>query len=160
MSDNAVAPNPRRSGQVTGSQIDPFSAFRQQMDRLFDDFFAPGFYRAGTAAFTPALDYSETDKEVRVRAELPGVEEKDIDVSIDGPLLTIKGEKNFERNEDGENHRVVERSYGAFARSIRLPFEPKDADIAAQFKNGVLNIAVKKPAELAKSPKRIPIGKA
>jgi HSP20 family protein len=160
MRDNAVTPLSRRSSALSSEgRYDPFSAFRQQMDRLFDDFFAPAQGALG-AGFAPPLDFSETDRDVRVRAELPGVEEKDIDVSIDGQMLTIKGEKRSERDESDEKHRLIERSYGAFSRAVRLPFEPKDSDIKAKFDKGVLSIIVAKPAETAASVKRIPIGKA
>lgn len=138
---------------------DPFLAFRQEMDRLFDSFFAPAQFSrfAGGFGFNPAIDVTENDKEVRVRAELPGVDEKDIDISLDGDMLTVRGEKREERVEDGERRRVVERSYGAFERTIQLPFTPQDQDIVAKFKDGVLTVKLRKPPELSRPTKRIPI---
>lgn len=141
---------------------DPFTAFRREMDRLFDNFFAPEqFGRLGFGGgfpFNPATDVTETDKEICVRAELPGVDENDVEIRVDGDTLTIRGEKHEERREDGER-RLVERSYGSFQRSIRLPFSPDDHEIKAEFKDGVLTVRAKKPPELARASKRIPIVK-
>ena len=165
MRENNGAPSVRRSDNLPDTvRGDPFLAFRHEMDRLFDSFFAPAhfgrFGGLGGFPFNPAVDVSETDKEVRVRAELPGVEEKDIDVSLDEDVLTIRGEKREERSEDGERRRFVETSYGSFERSLRLPFTPEDADIKANFKDGVLTITVKKPPELNRPSRRIPIQNA
>lgn len=163
MRENNGAPSVRRSETLPDTtRGDPFLAFRQEMDRLFDTFFAPAqFGRLGGGAasfpFNPAIDVTENDKEVRVRAELPGVEEKDIDVSLDGDVLTIRGEKREEHTEDGDRRRFVETSYGSFERSLRLPFEPEGEEIKANFKDGVLTVTVQKPAELTRPSKRIPI---
>ncbi len=163
MRDNNGSPPVRRSETLPeGLRGDPFLAFRHEMDRLFDSFFAPSSFTRGLGgqmmfAFSPPVDVTETDKEVRLRAELPGVEEKEIDISLDGDVLTIRGEKREERTEDGDRRRVVETSYGSFERNIRLPFEPEDDAIKASFKDGVLAIAVQKPPEVSRASKRIPI---
>jgi HSP20 family protein len=163
MRENNGAPAVRRPSNLPEG---PFLAFRQEMDRLFDNFFAPSqFGRFGASpgfagfAFNPAVDLTENDKEVRLRAELPGVQEKDIDINLDGDILTIRGEKHEERTEGGDRRRVVERSYGSFERSVRLPFTPEDEEIKADFKDGVLTVTAKKPPELARPSKRIPIQK-
>jgi len=163
MRENNGAPPVRRSSNLPEG---PFLAFRQEMDRLFDSFFAPTqFGRMGFASglagfpFNPAIDMTENDKEVRLRAELPGVDEKDVEISLNGDVLTIRGEKREERAEDGEHRRVVERSYGSFERRVQLPFAPEDQEIRAGFKDGVLTITAKKPPELSRPSKRIPIQK-
>ena len=81
----------------------------------------PGPGRVGTFV-NASMNVSETDKEIRITAELPGVTEQDIDVSLDDDVLTIRGEKKFERKDDKENFHFVERSYGTFQRSLRLPY--------------------------------------
>ena len=166
MREKNGSPVARRSETLPDAvRGDPFLAFRHEMDRLFDSFFAPTqFGRTGFGAmsgfpFNPAVDLTENDKEVRLRAELPGVEEKDIDINLDADVLTIRGEKREERTEDGEKRRFVERSYGSFERSIQLPFAPADQEIKADFKDGVLTITATKPPELARTSKRIPIQK-
>jgi HSP20 family protein len=158
MRENLPAPLSRRPSYLQQNNGNPFTALRQEMDRLFDDFFTPSA-SFGSFAFTPAIDVSETDKDVRVRTELPGVAESDVDIELNGDLLTIKGEKREEKSENGENRRVFERSYGAFQRSIRLPFEPKEDQVKAAFKDGVLTVTAPKPPELAKASKRIPIAR-
>jgi HSP20 family protein len=166
MREKNGSPLARRSENLPeGLRRDPFVAFRHEMDRLFDSFFAPsqfgraGFGGLGDFAFNPAVDLTENEKELRLRADLPGVNEKDVEISLDGDVLTIRGEKREERTEDGERRRFVERSYGSFERSIALPFTPKDEDIKADFKDGVLTVTAKKPPELSRPSKRIPIQK-
>ena len=94
-------------------------------------------------------------------AELPGVDEKDIDVTLSDGMLNIRGEKKSERDETekDKNWRVFERSYGAFSRSIALPYQPESGKVEAKFEKGVLHIHLPKPAEIAKKEKRIEIRK-
>jgi len=135
------------------AERDPFLALRREMDALFDGFFgATGSGRA-LESFEPRVDVAETDKEVRITAELPGVEEKDVEVSLSRDAITIKGEKREEKEEKGKEQYRMERSYGAFRRSFSLPCEV-DADKAtASFKKGVLTVMLPKTAEAAKSKK-------
>ena len=164
MRESNGAPPARRSDYSPDvMRGDPFFAFRQEMDRLFDSFFEPSqqFGRFGAGfQFNPAIDITENETELRVRAELPGVDEKDVEISVNGDMLTISGEKREEHVEDGDKRRIVERSYGSFQRSIQLPFTPKDENIRADFKDGVLTITAPKPPELARASKRIPIQRA
>lgn len=92
------------------------------------------------------IDMSEGKGEVAISAELPGVMEGDVDVTLDHDVLTIGGEKKFQEEKDEGNYRMMERRYGSFSRSIRLPFTPDLQDIDAQLKNGVLSLQVKRPA--------------
>jgi HSP20 family protein len=93
------------------------------------------------------MNVSETESEVRVSAELPGVKEDDIDVSLNDDVLTIRGEKRFERKDEKENFHFVERSFGTFQRSIRLPFPVNPEQVQANFENGVLTVTLPKSAQ-------------
>jgi HSP20 family protein len=134
--------------------LDPFlRSFRTQLDNVFEDWF--GRNMAGTLA--PRVDVSETSKELRLTFELPGVEEKDIDVSLSGNELTIKGEKRPEREEkkDQEEGRVyhrVERSFGAFQRTMTVPFDVEPDKVMAEFKDGVLTVTLPKPEGVSEQP--------
>lgn len=143
---------------------DPFLNFRQEMDRLFDDFFSG----TGLARFTgeegrlvPNIDVCETDNSLQVIAELPGVDEKDIDVELNNDVLTIRGEKraNREEKDEGKDYHLVERSYGSFARSIRLPFDVDEDKVDASFDKGVLTVTLPKPAEAQQKTKKISVKK-
>ena len=136
------------------AERDPFALLRREMNSLFDDFFSdregPGQALAG---FTPHVDVKETDGEIRVTAEVPGVEEKDIEIAVSGDTLTIKGEKKEDKEEKGEERYRLERSYGAFRRSFSLPCEVDPGKAAATYKKGVLTITLPKAAQAAKSKK-------
>ncbi len=134
---------------------DPFMTLRNQMDRLFDTF---GTWPNETASdVTPRVDVSETDKEIDIDAELPGLEDKDIDVTLSGDTLTIRGEKKSEHEEKKKNYYVSERSYGSFSRSIQLPFDADPNNISAKFDKGVLHIAIPKPEHIAAKTAKIPV---
>ncbi len=144
-------------------EADPFAAFQRQMNRLVEDFFGQtGLQPFGATdrfagGFTPTLDIAENDKEVIVTAELPGLEEKDIQISIQNDMLMLRGEKKAEHEEKDAQQYLVERSYGAFSRVIQLPAEVDDSKAEAVFKKGVLKIRLPKtPAEKSKT-KRIEI---
>ena len=104
----------------------------------------------------PSLDVSEDEKNVLVSAELPGVKEEDLDIRIAGGMLTIKGEKRFEEEKKEENYHRIERSYGSFSRSLRLPAPVKEDEVKATFKDGVLKLTLPKSAE--GGAKKIKIG--
>jgi HSP20 family protein len=116
-------------------ELAPFKDFermRRDMDRLWDSFFERGVRRVDAEGeWLPSLDVAETKNEIVVKAELPGLDPKDINISLTDGLLTIKGEKKHEREEKEENYHLVERSYGTFSRSIRLPKEVKSDKIKA-----------------------------
>jgi HSP20 family protein len=123
-----------------------------QLQRLFDDVFRgiapPVLTGAGRLAMQPPrIDVSETDRELKVRAEMPGVADQDFSVELDGDLLTIRGEKRIEDEERDERHHIVERAFGSFARTIQLPFAPKPDQVRANFENGVLTVSIPKSAE-------------
>jgi HSP20 family protein len=95
-------------------------------------------------AFNPHVDVTENDQEIKVVAELPGLTEKDVEVSLANDMLTISGEKKAEKEDKGENYYRLERSYGSFQRTIPLPTEVEADKVDATFKNGVLQITLPK----------------
>lgn len=135
---------------------DPFMQLQREMNRLFDD--ALGDAGGGAnrlVAGMPSIDVHETEDGVEVTAELPGVAQEDIDLRLDGDMLTLSGEKKTERTD--ERAHLSERSYGSFRRSIRLPFTPDPAKVQAHCDRGVLKIHVPRGAEPERS-RKIPIG--
>ncbi len=103
----------------------------------------------------PALDVSETNNEVIVKAEIPGMEPNDIDISLADGILTIRGEKKQEKEEKEENYHLIERSYGTFSRSVQLPRDVQSENIKAAYKNGVLKITLPKSEEAKKKEIKI-----
>jgi HSP20 family protein len=129
---------------------DPFSfgSLHREIDRLFEDF-ARGFptFRSGEVpALVPSMDVTETDKEIEITAELPGLEEKDVQVNLADNVLTIRGEKKAEKEEKEKNYHMIERSYGSFSRSIELPAGIDPNAVKATIDKGVLKVTVPKPA--------------
>ena len=118
---------------------------RQEMERVFDRFFEPRWDELeAVGAWAPKLDFSETKDAFVVKAEVPGVEQKDISVSIQDQMLTVKGEKHKEKEEKDEKYHRVERSWGAFARTIALPAGVDTGKVDATFKDGVLSVKLPK----------------
>ena len=131
-----------------------------ELDRLFDEVSRGTGGAAASAAwdqFAPRVDISETDEEFRVTAELPGLEEKDFEVSREGDVLTIKGEKKVAHEEQREGYTHVETFGGSFNRAFRLPVEVDPNAVKADFKNGVLTVTLPKPEEAVEHPRTIPI---
>ena len=128
-----------------------------QMDTVFSDLFASQEGERGMeeTSWMPTVDISETEDGFEIRAELPGVSENDVNVSVTDNLLTIKGEKHQEAETDGKNYHRVERRYGSFQRRFTLPSEVATDDIKANYTNGVLTLSIPKP-EAAK-PTEVPI---
>lgn len=141
----------------------PFYSLQRQMNSLFDDFFT-GFdltprslSRGGFGAFIPSVDVKESDRDFTIRAELPGVEEKDIEVNVAGDTVTIRGEKKEEKEDKGKNYYYMERSYGSFNRVIPLATETDANKAQASFKNGVLNITIPKNQSAKAKEIKVPI---
>ena len=118
--------------------------------------------RVGTQGFAlmPSLDVKETAKEIAVEAELPGLDEKDVSLTIQNGVLTIKGEKKFEHEEQKENYHVMERRYGSFQRSLRIPDTVDEERIEARFDKGVLKVTLPKRAESVSEQRKIEIKKS
>ncbi len=149
----------------------PFESLHREIDRLFDDFgldlrwpsrrslFAaePLFRRELTWAKMPAADVVENDKAYEITAELPGMDEKNIEVKVTDGVLTMKGEKQEEKEEKKKDYYLQERSFGSFQRSFELP-ESVDTDkIEASFKKGVLTVTLPKKVEVQKPAKKIEV---
>jgi HSP20 family protein len=133
------------------------SRLRREMDRLWEDFF--GFkgwgLRPWEAEWAPAVDVSETADKVVVKAEVPGMDPKDLNISLTGDVLSIKGEKKSEREETKENYHLVERNSGSFSRSLTLPAAVNADKIEAKYEKGVLTITC--PKKEVVKPKAIQI---
>jgi HSP20 family protein len=126
------------------------------MDRLLERFFGePSAVERPVGMWTPRTNVTETKDRLTITADLPGLEAKDVDVAISGDMLTIKGEKKQEKEEKDEYHHVVERTYGAFSRMVRLPAPVAADKIKASFKNGVLTVNLPKTEETKR--KEIPV---
>src|SRR5215207_1750615 len=142
-----------------GDEVSPFLTLHREMNRLFDDVFnnfgAPSV--PGRMPAWPSVEVVQSDKDVRISAELPGLDEKDVEVLVDNDVLTIRGEKRSE-TEDQER-RFSERYYGRFERVIPLPFAVEEDKAEASFNNGVLTVTLPKSAKAEDKAKRIPIGR-
>lgn len=153
-----------QGGRLPSRYYDPFQTFRSEMDRLFDTFLtgmpALSNFRQGFPAeqgLTPAFDVKETEKELVVKADLPGMDEKDVQLTIHDGVLTMRGEKESERKDERENYHLMERSYGSFQRSVRLPETIDEDKVEARFDKGVLTVTLPKRPEMVKAQKKIEI---
>jgi HSP20 family protein len=133
-----------------------FSTLQDRMNRLFHDSFGDGREEAlTTTAFAPAVDVYEDEHNVTLKIEVPGIDEKDIDVRIENNTLTVHGERKFENDEKEENYRRVERQYGSFTRTFTLPNTVETENVSANYDKGVLKIKLAKKAEA--KPKQIKV---
>jgi HSP20 family protein len=129
----------------------PFNVLQRQMNRVLEDVFGPEtslFAHAPEPVrgiLSPRIELTESESELRVIAELPGVKEQEIDVSLDDGVLTLRAEKKLERRDERENTHFTERSFGIFQRSLQLPFQVDPDEVSAAFDNGVLTITLPKP---------------
>jgi len=137
-------------------ELVPFRPFRElermrnEVDRLWDTFFEgrPRTRKAGgDGEWLPSIDVSETKNDLVVEAEVPGMDPKDIDISLSDGTLTIKGERKHEKEEKEKDYHLIERSYGTFTRMVRLPTEVKRDKISASYKNGILKVILPKSEE-------------
>ena len=154
----------REKSQVPADRedfYDPFVAFRRDVDRMFDDFFngslsrVPGFTSLRAAG--PSVDVEDNEKEFVVTAELPGLDDKDFEVTLAGDVLTIKGEKRSEHEGRNGGSSYVERRFGSFSRSVRLPIEVADEQVEAKYDKGILTVRVPKPPAVQRQVRRIEV---
>jgi HSP20 family protein len=154
--NSALAPQKESREMVTP---DPFRSFQQRLNRMFENAFAPFTFPTGEnlsiMTWAPSCDIYETDNEIVVKAELPGVKKEDLKVNVDNNTLVIMGERKFEEETKRENYHRIEQSYGEFQRSFRLPTGIDAKKIAAEFKDGMLRVTLPK-AEEAK-PKSVEV---
>jgi HSP20 family protein len=157
---------------VPASAVDTWQSFRNEMQRFFDQFWnrgsfpsLPRFFDAepmwrtlpSVGLASPAVDVAEDDKAYHITAELPGMSEKDIDVTLSGDTLTIKGEKRDQKEEKAKNYYVSERHYGSFQRTFTLPDGIERDKIDASFSAGLLSLTLPKTAEAVKQHKKIEV---
>lgn len=142
---------------------DPFMSMYRDMSRLMEDAFRglPLAGPSGGLVATPRMDVRESDDEICIETDLPGVSADDVEVRLDDDVLTIRGERKAERREDKENYHVMERSMGAFQRSMRLPFQVDPQQVKAGFENGVLTVTLPKAPQQSRSRRiEVQAGKA
>jgi HSP20 family protein len=163
---------PFSTGGLSQTRSDPFMSLHREMNRLFDDAFrgmtppgregqsghsGPNLARGqdhgqaglpqgdlAQVALVPHMDVSETATELRISAELPGVADDDVEVTLNDDVLTIRGEKKFERTDERQNYHFIERSYGTFQRSVRIPYPVNPDEVRASFERGVLTVTMPK----------------
>jgi HSP20 family protein len=167
MAEEQKAPVKKDGGALTSSDLwdwRPFEALRRQLDRFFDE--APLQRRSGDLEpferfmgwqGTPPVDFVERDNEYEVTAELPGLDQKDVEVKIANNALVIHGEKKMEREQKDEGMFFSERRYGSFKRSFRLPDNVDVDKIAASFEKGVLKVTLPKSAQATTGEKKVQI---
>lgn len=154
---------PMRTSGLPAFGRDPFSAFRREMDQLFDTFFAPPEARSFAspemmaAAVRPNIDVHETEQAYTVTAELPGIDQKDVELNLNDNILTLRGEKRSERVEEDGGRRYSERSFGRFERTIPFPAEVDAEHVEASYENGVLKVVLPKNAQARDKTRRIEI---
>lgn len=137
----------RSESPLRRAEDNPFFTLHREMNQMFDDFFRgleapPAAGPRNWGSFSPSVDVREGEKEVTVKAELPGMDEKDIDVSLTDDALTISGEKRDEKEEKGKGYWQRETSFGSFRRVIALPEGLNREKVDARFKNGVLTVTL------------------
>jgi len=142
------------------TRFEPFrelSSLQDRMNRLFHESFHEGGHDEAltTSSFAPAVDVYEDEHNVTLKIEVPGIDEKDIDVRIENNTLTVHGERKIEKEEKEENYRRVERHYGSFTRTFNLPTTVDSEKVSANYDKGVLKIALPKKAEA--KPKQIKV---
>jgi len=148
-------------GSMTTRGTDPFTDLRREMDRLFDDFTKGRALPAtsGAGFLTPKVNVAESDAGLEVTAELPGIDQKDIDLDITDGVLTLKAKHETEKEEKDEakTHHLVERSFGTYLRRFPLPFAAAEDKIEATFDKGVLKVVVPRAPESARPVKKIEV---
>lgn len=135
----------------------PLASLRREMDDVFSQISERFAQTNGDGRQVPALDVTETDSEFEITAEMPGVAEADVDVSITDNVVSITGEKSKTSDRETANSRISERQYGRYERSIRLPVACKATDITAEYENGVLHLSIPKPDEKKVKPQSVKI---
>ena len=142
----------------TIARWEPFrgvSTLQEQVNRLFNEAFDRKGEESSLSAWAPAVDIQETEQELVVKADLPGIDPKDLDIRVENNLLTIRGERKFEKKVNEDSYLRVERSYGSFARSFTLANTVNSEAIQADYQNGVLTLTIPKREEA--KPKQIKV---
>ena len=160
----------KKAAPAQANVPDMWHSFRSEMDRLFDRF-SGGFgfpslrrmldiepaWRSSFSVSMPTIDMSEDDKAYEISAELPGIDAKDIDLSLSGDMLVLKGEKRQEKEENDKNYHFSERAFGSFHRAFDLPASIDRNKVSADFSKGVLTITLPKTVDAQKPQKKIEV---
>jgi HSP20 family protein len=156
--------NHRKPVQVQDGSRYPIANLQREMGRLFDDFLREfdgfsnfPFRRESVAEFSPKVDVNESDKTIEITAEVPGMDEKDVKVTLKDDIITIEGEKKQEKEEKEKDYYHLERSYGSFQRSLRIPCEIESDKVDASFKKGVLRITLPKSPKAQENVRKIEV---
>ena len=170
MAKSVEKKNGSKSKSPAPAVRDPFLTFRDEMNDLFDRAFGrslslfdspkfPEFSKSMEADLSPRIDIHESDQAITLTAELPGIEEKEIDLAIHDGVLTLKGEKKYEKEDKKDDAVHIERHYGSFQRSFTLPSTVREEDVEANYENGVLTIKMPKSEPSKPKGRTIKIGK-
>lgn len=152
---NAPVPVKQGSEVTTRPFTSVFGSLQREIDRLFEDFTPSLSSFRGVSDVKCRMDLAETKDGLELSVELPGLDEKDVDVSVSDGLLTVSGEKKFETEQKDKTYRFVERGYGAFSRTLALPEGVKAEDIKASLNKGVLKVSIPTPTK--PEPKKIEV---
>ena len=150
----------RRRQAARSTALNPFEHMHEEMDRMFEDFLPQAFNVRGVdqrVGLLASIDLSETDDALELKADLPGMKEDEIDVTLRGNALLISGERKLDSEERRKNYYRSERAYGAFSRTIPLPCEVDEDHIDARFKKGVLTVHMPKSSEAREHQRKIKI---
>jgi HSP20 family protein len=141
--------------RTTISRFEPFrtNSLQEQLGRLFNEAFERSAEESSITTWAPAVDIYETEHELVVKADLPDIKSEELDIRVENNILTIRGERKFEKNVNESNYLRVERAYGAFSRSFSLANTVNSEAIKAEYKNGVLTLTIPKREEA--KPKQI-----
>src|SRR5690242_21483387 len=132
-----------------------FTTLQDRMNRLFRDSFGDQDQSLATSSFAPPVDVYEDEHNIALKIEVPGIDEKDIDVRIENNTLTVHGERKFDKDEKEDNYRRIERHYGSFTRTFTLPNTVDTDSVSANYEKGVLKVKLAKKAEA--KPKQIKV---
>ncbi len=161
MTTRRITPQAKKTKDLARlPEVNPLLSLRNDIDRIFETFlggFDPGLPVTTISMFHPHIDVADSGQEMKVTVELPGMDEKDIDVALTRDSLTIRGEKKEETIEEGGSYHRTERVYGFFNRSIALPVEVNVDGARASYKKGVLSIVIPKTEKALKEEKKIPV---
>jgi HSP20 family protein len=141
---------PAQQQSTPAQRLSPFDFLQNEIDRVFDRFNGfntwtwPSVF--SDRSFSPSMEVVETDGAIEVTTELPGMDEKDVEISVADGMLTIRGEKKFEKDEKKKSYRLIERSYGSFERAVALPPGVDASKVKAKMTKGVLKVEIPKPA--------------
>jgi HSP20 family protein len=155
MNIRAIAGSSRQNQNISPAAGDTFEILQREVNRLFDDFLLTDQRDTNRRLLVPHVDVSETNTEIELTAEMPGLEDKDVDITVNDNLLIIRGEKQAETDRKDKNFHIVERAYGSLYRAFTMPNGVDPTQITATMSNGVLKIKIPKPQ--GSQPKKIEV---